>query len=131
MDHVDGLERDERRRRPGVVADRDVQLVGGHDAQPRIADLPPPLVPHDGHVHRIGRRGVPLDGEDVAGRGQEQDDDDEEWYDRPRQLDLRTAVHLRGVASVLARAAPVAHDGVERHAGDDDEDERDHREHQE
>ena len=31
VNHVGRLQRDERGRRPGDVADRDVQLVGGHD----------------------------------------------------------------------------------------------------
>ena len=36
------------------VADRHVQLVCRHDAQVRIANLPPPLMTHDGHFQRVG-----------------------------------------------------------------------------
>jgi len=35
------------------IADRDVQLVGGDDAELGIAVLPPELVPDDGDVQRI------------------------------------------------------------------------------
>src|SRR5207249_7090270 len=92
-----GLERDERARRPGGVADRDVQLVGRHDSQLRIADFPPPLVPHHRDLERVAGGRRPLDREDVPGRRQEQDDHDEKGHDGPRQLDLRAAVHLRRI----------------------------------
>src|SRR2546430_11316370 len=73
---------------------------------------------------------MPLDGKDVAGGGEEQDDHDEERHHRPRQLDLRAAVHLGRLATVVSRAAPVANDRVDRQAGDDDEDDGDDGQHE-
>jgi hypothetical protein len=131
VNHVGGLERDERARRPRGVADRDVQLVGRHDPQLRIANLPPPLVPHHRDLDRVAGGRRPLDREDVPGCRQEQDDHDEKRHDGPRQLDLRAAVHLGRIAAVVSRAVPAADDRVDCHARHDDKDARDDRKHQE
>ena len=65
-----------------------VELVGGHDAELRIAKLPPPLAADDRDLEGPGRLRPVLDLEDRAGRRQPEDDDDEDRDDRPRDLDL-------------------------------------------
>src|SRR3989441_4969277 len=97
--HVDGLHGDERRGRVGRVTHGDVDLVRGDDPELRIADLPPPLVADDSDLERVRRLVAAFDPIDVPGGDQKQDDDDQERHDRPRQLDLRAAIHLRRLRS--------------------------------
>ena len=85
---------------------RDVDLVRGDDPELRIANLPPPLVTDNGDLERVRRLRASLDPPDVPRGDQEQDDDDQERHHRPRQLDLRAAIHLRRL-DLWVRRAPA------------------------
>src|SRR6266481_993364 len=99
-----------------------VGLVRDDDAELRVADLPPPLVPDDRDFESLWNRRAPFDREDVPGRHQEQDDDDQDRDDGPGQLDLQASVHLGRLSPVITLAASKAHDGVDGQSGHDEED---------
>src|SRR6266404_774393 len=129
VNDISGLERDEGRGRVRRVADRHVELVGGDDPQPRIADLPPPLVPDDRDLESLRRLRTPLDREDVPGRHQEQHDDDQNGNHRPGQLDLSAPIYLRRLTSVVIPASSKAREGVDGQSSHDDEDDAGYPEH--
>ena len=70
---VGGKQLQECRRRMSGVAHRNVQLVRGDDAEPRIAELPPELVPDGGDLERGRRLGSILNRVDHPRRSQKQD----------------------------------------------------------
>ena len=120
--HVDRPYRDERQRRARLVTHRDVDLVRGDDPELRIANLPPPLVTDNGDLERVRRLRASLDPPDVPRGDQEQDDDDQERHDRPRQLDLGAAIHLRRLDLRVRRAPAETDERVDGEARDDHED---------
>ena len=99
-----------------------MQLVGRDHPERRVAVLPPELVPDHGDFDRGGRLRRVLDGVNHASRRREQDQDDQDRNDRPRQLDLRAAIHLRRFAIGVRRRGAELHDGVDQETRDDDED---------
>ena len=99
-----------------------MQLVGRDDAERRVAVLPPELMPDHRDFDRGGRLRRVLNRVNHASRRGEQDEDDQDRNDRPRQFDLRAAVHLRGLAIGVRRRGAELHDRVDQQTRDDDED---------
>src|SRR6185503_3277545 len=92
--------------------------------------LPPELVPDHDDVEGILRLRRVLDARDHAGGRQKQRHDDQYGNDRPRELHLVAAVHLRRFGAVVVPPPPEAHDRVDQQAEDDREDTRCHRQHE-
>ena len=63
-----------------------------------------------------------LDRVNHSGCRGEQDDDDQHRNDRPRQFDLRAAIHLRGLAIGVRGRGAELDDGIDKEARDDDKD---------
>ena len=133
MRDVGRLEIEKGRRGILRIAQRHVQLVGGDDAEVRVAELPPPLMRDDVDAERARRPRRCL--HRIYGAG---GDEDEHQYNddgdrRPCELDRAAAIHLRRLAGVVAGAGAKSHDAVgqqtaddqENHAGDGDDEERD------
>ena len=120
--HVGGEEGQKRGRGTGGVADRQVQLVGRHDPERGIAELPPPLPADDRDLQGAGRLRPILDLEDRAGGRQPEDDHDEDRDHRPRHLDLEAAVDLGRLGVVVAGTAAEPDHGHGEQREDDQED---------
>ncbi len=115
MDHVGPLEPE--RRRP---AERQVQLVGGHDVERGIAELPPPLVAADGDLQRALGLDRGLGPEDGLDRRDRDDEQHERGRDRPADLEQAVPADL---ARQLARTAlAVADERVDQEPDHDHED---------
>ena len=101
VNHVRGQELEVGRRGRVDRTYRDMQFIGGYDAQFGIAKLPPELVADNGHVECGLGLGCVLDGEDHACRGKKQHYDDQHGDDGPGQLHLVAAVNLRRLAEIV------------------------------
>src|SRR4029077_19103179 len=83
-----------RRCRMTGIAYRDVQFVSCDDPQLRIAKLPPVLMSNRGDLYCAHRFWCVLNRVDHSRSGQEQDNDNQNWNDRPGQLNLRASIDL-------------------------------------
>src|ERR1700680_1799847 len=98
----------------GGITDRNVQLVRGHDAESRVTDLPPELMPNDSDFHRRGRFLSILDRVDHTSRSQKQNNDDQNRYDCPRQFDLGASIYLSRLAPSIRRSPTEFHDDIQQ-----------------
>ena len=75
------------------------------------------------HLHIQRRFGLPrvLQFLDDSRGGQGEDNDDEEWHNRPRRLHGTAAVNLRRFHVVIIRAATETNDRIDEQASHDDE----------
>src|SRR5580658_2146127 len=96
------------------VAHRDVQFVGGDDPHLGIAKLPPVLMSNNGDIYRARRFWSILNRMDYSRGGQEQDDDNQNWNDRPGQLNLRAPIHLSGLAAGIHCSPTELNDAIEQ-----------------
>src|SRR5712675_3630754 len=96
------------------VAQRDVQFVGCNDSQLRISELPPVLMSNRGDLYSARRFWSILNRVDHSRRGQEQDNNNQNWNDRPGQLNLRASVHLSGLAAGILCSPTELNDGIEQ-----------------
>ena len=115
MDDVDALESHAHR-----LLHRQVQLVGGDNAQVGVLVLPPELVADHRHPHGVG--GLAVEVEQDLEREPAHDQQDEGGHDRPAHLEAGVAVDLDGLGPVVAVA--VAQDHVEDAELDEHEEER-------
>src|SRR5882724_72942 len=96
------------------IAHRDMQLVGCDDPQLRISKLPPVLMSNRGDLYSAPRFWSILNRVDHSRSGQEQDNDNQNWNDRPSQLNLRAPVHLSGLAAGIRRSSTELNDGIDQ-----------------
>src|SRR5207248_1531105 len=96
------------------IAHRDVQFVGGDDPQLRISKLPPVLMSDRGDLYRARRLWSILNRVDHSRRGQEEDNDNQNWNDRPSQLNLRASVHLSRLAAGIHCSPAELNDGIDQ-----------------
>ena len=130
---VGRLEIEKGRRRALRIAQRNMKLVGGDDAEAGIAELPPPLMRDHVDAERVRRPRRRLHRIYGTGRDQDEHQYDEDGDRRPCELDRIAAVDLRRFAAVVGGARAKADDAVsqqsaddqENHAGDRDDEERD------
>jgi hypothetical protein len=88
-----------------IVADWNMQFVRGDKVIFWVAELPPPLMPCDGHVQRCFRpRGI-LNTKDNSCGGKKQHHHDQDWKYGPCQLNLIASVNLRRLGLIIAGAA--------------------------
>jgi len=66
------------------------------------------------HIYSARRLWCIVNSVDHSGSGQEQDNDDQNWNDRPCQLYLRTSVDLSRLAAGLDRAPTELNDGIDQ-----------------
>ncbi|MFM1751115.1 MAG: hypothetical protein RL119_77, partial [Actinomycetota bacterium] len=103
------------------TAHRDVELVGGDDAELRVAELPPPLMPD--HLHLEGARGgIGLRLEDRLDRRDRDQHQDDRGDHRPG--DLEGGVPMDRARLRPPRPLAVLEDRVHQPHFDDDEDDR-------
>src|SRR6266481_829994 len=95
------------------VAHRDVQFVGRDNSQLRISELPPVLMSNRGDLYSARRFWSILNRVDYSRGGQEQDNDNQNWNDRPRQLNLRASVYLSRLAAGIRRSSTELNDGID------------------
>src|SRR5882762_10010122 len=74
------------------IAHRDVQFVSCYDPQFGIANLPPVLMSNRSDLYSARRFWSVLNRVDHSRSGQEQDNDNQNWNDRPSQLNLRASI---------------------------------------
>src|SRR6266436_1778040 len=103
-----------RWRRMTGIAHRDMQLVGCDDPQPRISKLPPVLMSNHGDLYSARRFWSILNRVDYSRGGQEQDNDNQNWNDRPSQLNLRASVHLSRLAAGIHWSPTELNDGIDQ-----------------
>ena len=108
--------------RPLLRAHGNMQLIGGHDTELGIAELPPELVADDRNIQCGLRLGRILNGEDNARRGEEQDYDDEHWNHCPGQFNLGAAVDLRWLVLHIALSRMEFDDNESKQTSNDDKD---------
>ena len=82
-------------RRFARFTHRHVQLIGGYDAELRVANFPPPLVADHRDIERVGRRDSALYIVDRARRGQKEHKDGHNRNHCPGEFELIAAVDLR------------------------------------
>src|SRR5580692_5951205 len=104
----------ERWCRMAGIAHRDVQFVSCDDSQPRVSKLPPVLMPNRGDLYSARRFWSILNRVDHSRSGQEQDDDNQNWNDRPGQLNLRAPIHLSGLAAGIHCSPTELNDAIEQ-----------------
>jgi hypothetical protein len=121
---VGGPQLEEGRGGVGRIADRHVQLVGGHHLEPRVTVLPPELVADRRDHHCPGRARRVLQLEDDPRGGEEEHHHDQHRDDGPGQLDLPAAVDLRRLAGRIAGPAAEPHHRVGQQGEDHQEDGR-------
>jgi hypothetical protein len=63
-----------------------------------------------------------LDRMDHSGSGQEQDNDNQGWNDRPGQLNLRASVYLSRLATGIYRSSTELNDGIDQQQKDNEKD---------
>src|ERR1700688_1319564 len=88
------------------ITHRDVQFVRGDDPQSRISKLPPVLMSNRGDQYSVRRFWSVLNRVDYSRGGQKQNDDNQNWNDRPGQLNLGASVHLSRLAAGI-RCSPA------------------------
>ena len=103
VDHVRGSE-----LQANGSAGGQVDLVGRHDAEPRIADLPPPLVRRDVDAERVGGRHLGLRPERHPDRRDGDREQDQRGTDRPRHLEVEALVARRRRRPLRTGARRVA-----------------------
>src|SRR5258707_97934 len=94
------------------IAHRDVQFVGCDDPQSRISKFPPVLMSNRGDLYSVGRFWSILNRVDYSRGGQEQNNDNQNWNDRPSQLNLRASVHLSRLPAGIRRTPTELNDGI-------------------
>src|SRR5271154_3061604 len=94
------------------IAHRYVQFVGGNDPQLRVSKLPPVLMSNNGDVYSVRRFWSILNRVDHSRGGQEQYNDNQNWNDRPGQLNLRASVHLSRLAAGILCSPTELNDGI-------------------
>src|SRR5271167_135097 len=94
------------------IAHRDVQFVGGDNPQPRVSKLPPVLMSNYSHLETVGRHWNILNRVDYSRGGQEQNNYNQGWNDRPGQLDLRASVYLSRLAAGIYGSPTKLDDGI-------------------
>ena len=109
---VRGLELQESRTTIARLGDRHVQLIRSHNAEIGIANFPPPLMTHHGHVHRARRRKSALHIVNRACRSQSNHNHNQNWDHGPGKLDLIAAVHLRRLEIFMFGPPSKAKDAV-------------------
>ncbi len=114
---VDGVEIVER-------PEGHVHFVGGVEVVLGVAEVPPPLMAHDGDEQVVGREvGRSRLGDD-ADDDEEDDEDGEERGDRPGELEPAAAVDLRWLGIVLVVSAVETDQVVDHRAHDQGEDDQ-------
>src|SRR5258705_9478036 len=98
-----------------------MQFVSRHDAQFRVPDLPPPLMPDDRRLDRASRRLPVLDVSNRAGRHQDQHEDDQDRQYCPGKFYLVTAVDLRRLTRFISGTMSEANNGIDEQARNNDE----------
>lgn len=94
------------------VADLQEQLLGRDDVERWISKLPPELVTNGRNFHgRLRFRSI-LDRVNHTRSGQKQNNHDQDWNDRPGQLNLCTSVHLSGLALRIPGFLAEFHDCI-------------------
>src|SRR5258708_7912187 len=88
------------------------QFFGCTDPQPRISKLPPVLMSNRGDLYSARRFWSILNRVDYSCRGQEEHNDNQNWNDRPRHLNLRAPVHLSRLAAGIHRSRTELDDGI-------------------
>src|SRR6266566_7235753 len=96
------------------IAHRDVQFVSCDDPQSRISKLPPVLMSNRGVLYSARRFWSILNRVDYSRSGQEQDDDNQNWNDRPGQLNLRAPIYLSRLPSGIRRSPTELNDGIDQ-----------------
>src|SRR6266478_3683934 len=96
------------------ITHRDVQFIGCDDPQPRISKLPPVLMSNRGDLYSARRFWSILNRVDYSRGGQEQDNDNQNWNDRPSQLNLRASIHLSRLPAGILRSPPELNDGIDQ-----------------
>ena len=91
-----------------------MQFVGCDDPQLRVTKLPPVLMSNHDHIQSASRLGSILNRMDHARGGQEQDNDNQGWNDRPGQLNLRASVHLSRLAAGIYCSPTELNDGIDQ-----------------
>src|SRR6202040_3307980 len=108
----------------GGITDGNMQFVRGNDAERRVTELPPELMPDDGDFHRRGRFRSILNRVDHTRRSQKQNNDDQDRYDSPRQFDLGASIYLSRLAPSIRRSPAEFHDDIQQQTEHDQENER-------
>ena len=113
-----------RRRRFGeiTVADRNMNFIGRDDPKIRIVHFPPPLVTHHAHLDRIFGHLRVLDLANGSAGHQHEHHGDEDGNHRPRQLNVRAAVNLRRLSSIVVLRTPKFHDAIDQYSCDEQKD---------
>lgn len=110
---IGGNQFDEGGRPVCRVTHRNVELVGGDDAERRIAELPPELMTSGRDFDCAWGRDRLLNGVNDARGSKEEYQDDEDRDNRPRQLHLIAAIDLGRLAPILRSAVAELSNGVE------------------
>src|SRR5712671_7728717 len=103
------------------VADRNVQFVSRYDAERRISELPPELMPYRGDLECCRRFRSILDRVNHASASQKQNDNDQNRNDGPGKLDLGAAIYLGRLALIIRRAPAELYNGVGQQNENDQE----------
>src|SRR5579864_4565629 len=96
------------------IAHRDVQFVGGDDPKFWVAKLPPILMSNRGDLYSARRFWSILHRVNHSRSGQEQDNDNQNWNDRPGQLNLRASVDLSRLAAGIRCSPTELNEGIDQ-----------------
>src|ERR1043165_5477342 len=103
-------------------AAREVQFVGGDDAQFRIAYLPPPLMSDDRSLDGAGRWFSILYVSNRSRCHQDQHEHDQDRQDRPGKFYLIASVNLWRLARFITGAVSKTNECIDQQAANNDED---------
>jgi len=109
---VGGLEIQKGRRWSREIAHRHVKLVRGSNAENRVTEFPPPLMPDDAHAQSTRWLRPRLNDVNDTSSGKEQDEYNEDRNRGPCEFNRVAAVDLRRFAAVIAGAGSKSHDAV-------------------